>query len=117
MLSFAIEIATSQHQAGNYFALEHPVTASSWSTPVMLRLKEREGVYVVDFGQCRYGQQFKGKPVRQPTRVLTNSKALLRMLGLRCECRTPHQQLIGGKLTSRAAKYPGGLVKAIVDGL
>ena len=38
MLKFCLRIASIQHEAGRYFALEHPSTATTWE-------QEGQGVY------------------------------------------------------------------------
>ena len=55
MWDFAVEAAEEQCEAGNYFALEHPARASSWSTPRVQKLLRMPGVALIEFDMCAFG--------------------------------------------------------------
>lgn len=55
MWDFAVEAAEEQCEAGNYFALEHPAKASSWSTPRVQKLLRMPGVALIEFDMCAFG--------------------------------------------------------------
>jgi hypothetical protein len=122
LLNFALDVYTWQHRRGRYFVHEHPQSASSWNLPEVRAVQCLDGVASVVNDACVFGMTSTDrdgirKPVKKPTRWLSNAPALLRHLAGRCAGRhAEHTQLLGGRAAG-AAVYPPGLVLAIVRGL
>ena len=69
--------------AGQQFSLqERALAPSSWEVSLIKVLSKTEGVYAADIDQCTCGPWAKGDqgwaPVRKPTRILTNSRYILK---------------------------------------
>ncbi len=125
-LRFVCELYKAQHEAGRYFLHEHPLYATSWQNENILEVMGLEGVDTVWGDQCQYGQQGGTEdPVKKPTRWLSNSEEVLRMLDGKCVGRKGHcsrakggkHVLCEGKIARRAAEYPVALCKAIIQGV
>lgn len=121
-LGHAMDCAQEQHRRGRHFAFEHPARASSWKTVVVRRILALPGVGVAQFDQCMLGLKSKvyQLPMRKRTKIMTNSVALERWLGLvKCDGRHTHQTIQGCEGGVRrsvwAQCYPPGLVKLLVD--
>ena len=120
-LGFACKMYKRQIDAGNYFIHEHPAGASSWNEPNIKQLRNMPGVYCIRADQCAFGLMTPGpdgKPMhaKKPTRFLTNSLAMARMLQRLCDKSHKHQQLSGGRCAD-AAFYPLELVRAMIRGM
>ena len=76
-LEFCCKIYMLQIEAGQYFIHAHPLTATSWATECMTKLRNCPAVYTSEAHMCAFGMQSKDKhgPVyaKKPTRFLTNS--------------------------------------------
>jgi hypothetical protein len=121
LLNFALDVYTWQHRRGKYFIHEHPQSASSWELPEVRAVQCLDGVTSVVNDACVFGMMSidrdgTSKPVKKPTRWLSNAPALLRHLTGRCAGKHEHTRLLGGRAAG-AAVYPPGLVLAIVRGL
>jgi hypothetical protein len=122
LLNFALDVYMWQHRRGKYFVHEHPQSASSWSLPEVRAVQCLDGVTSIVNDACVFGmtaidRDGTKKPVKKPTRWMSNAPALLRHLAGRCVGKHPeHTQLLGGR-AAKAAVYPPGLVLAIVRGL
>ena len=122
LLNFALDVYTWQHHRNRYFVHEHPQSASSWNLPEVRAVQCLDGVASVVNDACVFGMTATDrdgirKPVKKPTRWLSNAPALLRHLVGRCAGRqAEHTRLLGGRAAG-AAVYPPGLVLAIVRGL
>ena len=121
LLEFACLLADLQHNAGRFFILEHPVTATSWQSPRVVDLKELAGVQAVEFDQCMLGLKSpSGVPTKKRTRILTNLPGLATDLS-KCQCDKSHEhKTISGKdknvrMSEHAQKYPDMMVKMICD--
>ena len=120
-LSFACKMYKRQIDSGNYFVHEHPAGASSWKDPEIQRLRKLPVVFYIKSDQCAFGLTTPGpdgKPMfaKKPTRFLTNSVAMAKMLLRACSKDHEHQQLAGGRCAN-AAFYPQELVRAFVRGM
>ena len=77
-----------QVAAGRYFIHEHPLTATSWATECMTKLRSCPAVYPAEAHMCTYGMQSKDKHrtryAKKPTRFLTNSILSAKALSSRC---------------------------------
>ena len=66
-----------QIEAGRYFIHEHSVTATSWFTECMAKLRNRPAVYTAEAHMRAFGMQSKDKHgpayAKKPTGFLTNS--------------------------------------------
>ena len=120
-LGFSCKMYKRQIDAGNYFVHEHPDGANSWNEPNVKQLRNMPGVYCVRADQCAFGLQTHGpdgKPMyaKKPTRFLTNSLAMARMLQRLCDKSHKHQQLSGGRCAD-AAFYPLELIRSMIRGM
>ena len=121
-LEFVCKLYRLQHQAGRYFAHEHPQGAASWKEASVREIRRWTGIECLTIDQCMYGLLSKTDlgeqlPARKATTIMTNCPALSVTLNKRCDHGHTHQQLIGGKRTSEAQVYPSGLVDALVEGI
>ena len=120
MLEFAISMYWDQIERGRFFLHEHPANATSWSLPQVQQLERHPGVQVVVGDMCRWGMKVASdernegdaKLVKKPTKWMTNSPLLAKLLQARCSGDHEHQRLEGSNLTEKAASYPIPLVKS-----
>ena len=76
---------------GKYFLHEHPATASSWDLEAIRKLEQEEQVMITVADQCMYGLKTwapsgrKEIPAKKPTKFMTNSMCIARMLSKKCE--------------------------------
>ena len=112
LLKFAAAIAKEQHQDGRYFIFEHPASASSWNRKEMQALAKLEGVEEVICDQCMFGLVTRStggqlKPAKKRTKFLTNVPELKDELGVTCDGKHEHQQLVGGRAKKAEARKRG----------
>ena len=66
-----------QFDTGRYFIHEHPLTATSWVTETMTKLRNCPAVYTAEAHMRTFGMQSKDRHgpgyAKMPTRFLTNS--------------------------------------------
>jgi hypothetical protein len=122
LLGFALSVYTWQVRRQKYFVHEHPASVSSWTLPEVMAVRTMEGVATVLNDACMFGMKAVDaegteRPVKKPTRWMSNAPALLRHLAARCTGCHAHTQLLGGRRAAAAAVYPPELVAAIVRGL
>ena len=120
-LQFMAGIYRMQMQGGRYFVHEHPATALSWNERCILELMAFEDVHVVKADQCQFGLTTPGPdgqpmPALKPTKFLTNSLAMAKVLERTCDRTHKHQALVGGRC-AEAAFYPLPLVRALIRGI
>ena len=117
MLRVAVEACKRQHEEGLWFILEHPRGASSWNQEEVGALKAMEGVYEVNLDQCQFGQWSYDKDgtalALKPTRILTNMRSAMEVVGKRCQGGHRHVTLLNGK-AGPCAQYPFPLVDAFL---
>ena len=113
---FAIKIAIIQYDAARAFLLEQRLGARSWQTPEAQELLRRPGVYVFAVDLCQFGFVANGMPAEKPTRLVTNLKALVRVLHRRCPRHHVHQPLLSGTAAA-AARDTRPFCRAILRGL
>ena len=86
------------------------------------------GVVLTHGDQCQYGAQvahgpLKGRPVKKPTRFLSNSKSLSIALSRTCAgtggacSRGDIHAHCSGRIAKEAAIYPRGLCQAVIKGI
>ena len=122
MLEFAISMYWDQIERGRFFLHEHLANATSWSLPQIQELERHPGVQVVIGDMCRWGMKVASeernedaaKLVKKPTKWMTNSPLLAKLLQARCSGDHEHQCLERSNLTKKAASYPIPLVKSIL---
>ena len=66
---------------------------------------------------CAHGMMVNNIKVQKPTRFLSNSPELLKLLGVRCSGDHDHQPLIGGTNSKKAQIYPPQLCRTILKGI
>ena len=118
MWLFCIQVAFYQSKRGRYFYIEHPGSASSWSTHSMVALLSDPSVFFFLFDQCMAGLSVKeGTLSRKTTGVVTNHWGVaVKLSQFQCSGEHQHLQLQSG-LPVKAQKYPKNMVKAIARGL
>ena len=120
-LHFCIELYDLQRKNNRYFLHEHPLTATSWKDPEMLKLIGKKDVHTTVMHMCQYGMECRRSdgtygPVFKPTRWCTNSPALISRLSRKCTRDHPHVHLTGGR-AAKAAIYPPALCLQILLGI
>ena len=128
-LEFLCSLYAEQVEGGRLFLHEHPTPATSWQEDCMQELLRYPGVERINADQCQFGAQVQsgiheGQPVKKPTGFLSNGGRILSALSRRCDgqdgncsrSRGGKHALCSGKTASDAARYPPGLVKAIIKG-
>ena len=126
-LDFVCKLYRLQADAGRLFLHEHPAQASSWEEDCVERILKIEGTKCVTMDQCTLGQCDKdGRPVKKPTKWMSNSDFILRALDKRCQGRNgwcwqngewDRHSPCHGAVAKKAAIYPFKLCKAILEGL
>ena len=125
MLTFAMLLARLVKNYGGGFVFEHPRSATSWSYPVVRLVMALPNVHIADFDQCRYGLRTPDGSalLRKSTRFLTNIPGVVREFhGTTCSCAAgTHGRIQGSQngvqISSHAARYPAGLVQALVGAI
>ena len=122
-LRFACQVYRKQLDAGRYFLHEHPVAATSWAEPCMMRLRREDAVQELNMDQCQFNQKdVNNDPIKKPTKWLTNCPEVLKTLDRRCGGRGGAcskggmHQVCAGSRARRAAIYPFALCRAILKG-
>jgi len=121
LLGFAVQVYEMQLAAGRHFLHEHPAHASSWTDPILQKLRRHPAVYEATADQCRYGLVSRGadgvlRPARKPTRFLSSAPEVLKELNLRCRGNHRHTPLLNGRAKA-AETYPQKLCRAILRGV
>ena len=119
IIRFAVEMCELQIRAGRHFVVEQPLTSRAWTFDTAMKLATMEDVITMEFHQCMYGIEavyhFGSAPAYKPTRILTSQPTLVEALTRRCDGSHRHAQLVGKSACARAAQYPHGLCKSILD--
>ena len=122
-LEYAVQLYWEQISRGRFFIHEHPATASSWGLPLIKELERHPGVQVVTGDMCRWGMTLDkdtsdeepARLVKKPTKWMTNSPILAKLLQSRCNGQHDHERLEGSSRTKQAESYPIPLVRAILN--
>ena len=121
-LRFCVDLYWLQLRENRWFVHEHPRNATSWKVDAIKKLSEAASVQTVDCDQCRFGHCSEDEHgiglVQKPTRWLTNSVHMARMLDKKCLNRTQpdhhrHVHLVSGRAKA-AERYPPRLVEAML---
>ena len=128
-LRFLIELYHIQMDNKRYFVHEHPARAASWELDIIKDVMNDPRVDRADCDQCQYGAEVRfgsklGAPVCKPSGFMSNSPFTLSELKVRCQGRQGECSRQGGgvhaqcsgRIASDAARYPVGLVRAILKG-
>ena len=124
-LEYAVQLYWEPISRGRFFIHEHPATASSWGLAMIKELERHPGVQVVTGDMCRWGMTLEkdistDEPIRlikKPTKWMTNSPILAKLLQARCNGQHEHERLEGSSRTKQAESYPIPLVKAILNNI
>ena len=117
----SMDCAIEQMRLGQFFAYEHPSSASSWQLDVVQRVRQLPGVHCVTFDMCQFGLQSRsGIPMRKRTRIMTNSCHVARAFsGKLCNGDHPHQIIQGSECGVRrstlAQIYPTPMLRALSE--
>ena len=120
-LNFMIRIYKRQLARGKYFIHEHPASAVSWDEREMVKLMAHRDVILTQADQCMYGLTTRTDgggtaPALKPTKFLTNSEPMARLLRTRCDKSHVHQALVSGRCAD-AAFHPLPLVRTLIRGI
>lgn len=116
-VSTTVQVCKWQYRRGKLFLFEHPRGSRAFEEEEVLEPMQLPGVYVCEADMCQYGMNVDGRGLNQkPTRWITNSRHIARLLQRRCRGGHQHVALMGG-LAKKAAEYPAELCKAVVKGL
>jgi hypothetical protein len=128
-LRFLAELYKEQMDSGRYFVHEHPLYAGSWELPLIKDLMADPRVDRVHGDQCQYGAQVRfgnklGMPIKKPSGFMSNSPEVLKSLSRKCRgtdgrcSRTKggNHAPCAGDIAKDAARYPAGLVRAVLRG-
>jgi hypothetical protein len=120
-LKFTMDLCYEQYRRGRYFVFEHPAGASSWSTAMVTKMLELEGMRKVTFDFCMLGMRTPTAdgpaPAMKPTSILTNSSCIADLLRrFRCHGLHSHVRLEGGR-ASACERYPDQFCEAVMMGL
>ena len=121
-LWFAHTCNKIQHNAGRFFAHEHPAGASSWTEDSTQAVVTLPGTYNALFDQCQFGLTSpRGTPLKKQTRILCNNVRLFNALH-GCKCRRglhTHKPIMGSeaghRLSTWSEVYPQALCNALLD--
>ena len=87
-LEFCVEQYEAQMQRNTFFLHEHPAFATSWRSPSVERLKEKEGVFHVVGDMCEQGMKVSDDHgegfAKKSAGYLTNSERSAHELSKRC---------------------------------
>ena len=122
-LEFAVQLYWEQISRGRFFIHEHPATASSWGLPLIQELERHPEAQILTGDMCRWGVTLEKdtsledatRLVKKPTKWMTNSPILAKLLQARCNGQHEHERLEGSSRTKQAESYPVPLVKAILN--
>ena len=120
-LEFMAKIYKKQLDQGRHFLHEHPATAVSWDERSIVKLMAHSDVHVTVADQCQYGLKTRGEdgtpmPALKPTRFMTSSVQMSKLLQKRCKKDHKHQPLVSGRCAA-AAFYPARLIRTIIKGI
>ena len=128
-IRFLTELYQEQMDAGRYFVHEHPAYAASWNLAAIQRTLDDPRVQCVRGDQCQFGAEVTigakiGLPIKKPSGFMSNSPEVIKKLHKQCrgqggQCsRTAggHHAHCEGAIASAAARYPAGLVRAMLKG-
>ena len=120
-LQFMASLYRLQLRAGRFFVHEHPATAMSWNEKCIIELLAYNEVHIAKADQCQFGLTTPGEggksmPALKPTKFMTNSVPMAKVLTRTCKRDHTHQPLTGGQCAD-AAFYPIPLVRALIKGI
>ena len=121
-MEFVAKLYRKQVEGGRVFVHENPAHAKSWGLPIIKRMMRGVGVDIVEADQCMFGMKTWGKNraqlmlAKNPTRFMTNSRAIGQELKRKCDGSHEHQPLADGRARD-AARYPPALCRALCRGI
>ena len=98
LLKFSMTIAKMQIDSGRFFTFEHPLRATTWTVPCVREVLGMRGVGICELDMCAYGlvsldHQGEG-PAMKPTRLMSNSDAVLHGMPRTCPACARHVPLL-----------------------
>ena len=89
-LNFMIRIYKKRMEKVRCVVHEHPASAVSWDEREMVKLMAHHGVILTQADQCMYGLETRSDnggsaPAQKPTKYLTNSEPMAKLLRRRCD--------------------------------
>ena len=119
-IDFCIKLCIEQYRQGRAFMMEHPASASTWTTEMVKRLKRLPGTSLISFDFCMLDMKTKDEhgndaAAKKRTSVLTNSPSI-QLLLREAQCRREHrhQHLLNG--TAKACEiYPDKCCRLICE--
>ncbi|CAK9054829.1 Retrovirus-related Pol polyprotein from transposon RE2 (Retro element 2) (AtRE2) [Includes: Protease RE2 [Durusdinium trenchii] len=111
-LEFCVEQYEAQMRRNKFFLHEHPAFATSWKSPSVERLKDKEGVFHVVGDMCEQDMRVSDEHgegfAKKSTGYLTNSECIAQELSKRCS-NDPDALSVFRQVNFSATKgqYPG----------
>ena len=111
-LEFCVEQYEAQMKRNKFFLHEHPAFATSWKSPSVERLKDKEGVFHVVGDMCEQDMRVSDEHgeglAKKSTGYLTNSECIAQELSKRCS-NDPDALSVFRQVNFSATKgqYPG----------
>ena len=122
MLDLCVWLARWQMERGNYFFLEHPFTAKSWSRANVQALAGLPGVKKSVFDQCQFGlvTKINKDAMKKRTIILSNMESIYeRFNGRLCDKQHAHVTVAGTeggeRRSTHAQRYPRELCNALAE--
>ena len=126
-LEFCAKLYDIQNKAGRFFVHEHPCNATSWAEECVAKIAAMDGVDVATVDMCTYGMRVNVGPVQGParkrTRIMSNSKEVLKRIASLCpnsgedkSLHHVHVPLDQGR-AKRCQVYPREFSRRICDGI
>ena len=94
-LDFCMRLYKMQVKGGRFFVHEHPHDASSWNENSVKEVMNLQGVDIASVDMCVYGMRVNTGPVQGParkrTRIMSNSRHVLRRVACVCPSAGPDE--------------------------
>lgn len=123
MVNLSVDQCLEQNNQGRLFCFEHPAPAASWKSTKLAAGISTPHTFTICFDQCSLGLKSPaGTPMKKRTRLWTNSPSICQIFSSKqCSCEEPHRRIegqeCGFRLSKWAQRYPGPMVKAILQGV
>ena len=117
-IRFCIEVPNYQRKKQRFFYFEHPLAASGWRLPDLMKLKDEDDVIDVVLHMCQFHLQAVDAEgiglAKKPTRVISNLPSIAESISRQCTGGHRHVHLISGEAKA-AAEYTHEFCDAVVD--
>ena len=119
-MQFCAAMYREQIRQGRHLLHEHLGAVTSWRVPCIEALSNLPEVKIARADLCMFGMRSKDQigeaPAKKPTKFMTNSLELYKILNRKCDGSCPrHVHLMEGRAKA-AAIYPKKLCRAVIQG-